>query len=222
MHIGNIKILFLLVLLFMTNACGQSEEEKLKLSYEHEDKALELRLKGDLQGAIKEQLKAIEINSNDAKPLVVLADMYLDNKNLDKAKKTLEKALSIDSEDAIAHHLYGITNDKLGELDLAIFHAKKAVEYDRKNTRYLSNLGAFYGEANNRKLQREAYEKALQIDPNYLTAVYNLGLLEAEEKNYDEAVKLLERVIKESVNDEEGVRRSKDKIKEIEKARQEK
>ncbi len=218
MRIGTLKLssLVLLCFLLFINACAQNAEEKLKLSYQHEDKALELRKKGDIQGAIKEQLKAIELNSNDSKPLTVLAGMYMDIKQWEMAETTLEKALKIDGTDSVAHHLYSNIAQRLNKNEIAVKQAEQAVKYDPKNLMYWTNLGVIYGSLENRKSEREAYQKALEIDSNYLPALYNLALLESEEGNTDKAITLLKQVIEKSSDDEERLQRAQDKLRELE------
>lgn len=52
--INRISKFFLMIVCLLSIACGQTAEEKLKESYKYEDKALELRKQGDLQGTVEQ------------------------------------------------------------------------------------------------------------------------------------------------------------------------
>ena len=64
-----------------------------------------------------------------------------------------------------------------------------------RSARLLTQLGATHVALNDNPAARMAFEEALQVDPNYEEALYNLGVLE-EEPNPQKAIDLLERAIR--------------------------
>src|SRR5580658_4679519 len=63
-----------------------------------------------------------------------------------------------------------------------------------RTARLLTQLGAAHVALNDNPGARAAFEEAIQVDPNYEEALYNLAVLE-EESNPPEAISLLERAI---------------------------
>lgn len=215
--VNKFLILFLLISCFFTVACGQTERARIEQSYKYEDKAFELRQKGDLQSAIEEQKKAIGLNSADPKPLVVLAGMYIEAADWQKAAAAAQKAILLDPDSAWAHHLYANALRRLNQKEKALEQAREAVRIEQDNLLFLTNLGTLHGSLEDKKAEKETYEKALKIDPNYSPALYNLALLEIEDNKVNNALILLKRFIENaSPEDKEGLKRATEKLKELE------
>lgn len=214
----------LIVVLGLTD-CTQSENAKLEQSRQFEKKALELRLKKDFRGALREQLKAVELNG-DAQGLTILAGIYQEINETEnvpeyfqKSKEVLKKAVKLDPNDAVAHSMLADVLSQTEDNQGAVEEQREAVRLDPNNARYYSNLGTYYGLLEDRKSEREQYEKALKIDINYPQAVYNLAILEKEEGNYDRAIELLKRSVNLYTGDEKSINRAMNKITEIENLR---
>ncbi len=78
----------------------------------------------------------------------------------------------------------------------ALKEIKTASEIQPSNPNYLINLGTKYEDVNDKKSAKEAFERALKIDPDYIPAMYRLGTLEAEEGNTQRAKEIFEKAIK--------------------------
>lgn len=63
------------------------------------------------------------------------------------------------------------------------------------------NLGIVYEKLKNFHKAKEAYEKALEIDPESIDAIYNLGLVYTELKEYQKAIMCFEMVIESDKED---------------------
>jgi tetratricopeptide (TPR) repeat protein len=187
-------ILVTALLIFFSSACSQTKEEKMKLAKDHSNKALELRYKGDVKGAIQEQLKAIELNQDETELSVNLIGFYLDDGNIEKAKETTEKVLNLIPNNAWINYFYGEVLEKKGDYDKALKYRSKAVELEPANPLFLSNLGSVQESIGNKVSAKESFKKALQINPNYIFALHRLGQLE-EEDNKKEAIRLFEKII---------------------------
>ncbi len=76
-----IFIVALIIIAFLiTNACGQSQEQKMKMFDAHEEKARNYRIKGNYQAALQEQLKAVELNPENTGSQIILANIYIEFK----------------------------------------------------------------------------------------------------------------------------------------------
>lgn len=211
--------LVLVVALFVMlgNACAQTKEEKMKQIKEHEEKARQFRYQGNLEGAVKEQQKAVDIDPNNVGSLVLLGSIYLEKKDWKKTVEILNKAAAIEPNDAVIHDMLGGALENLGNNQKSLEHTKKAVELEPENVRYLTNLGAAYSLIEDKTNERKSYEKALRIDPKYVDAIYGLALLEEEEGNIDKAIFLFNQVVQSKTEDEEIIRRTKEKLNKLEK-----
>ena len=63
------------------------------------------------------------------------------------------------------------------------------------------NLGIVYEKMKKFQKAKEAYEKAVEIEPDAMDAVYNLGLVYTELQEYDRAIECFEQVISSDVED---------------------
>ncbi len=214
---NKIKIVFLILMLisFSNFSCAQSEEAKSEQSRQHQRKSNELRLQKDLDGALIEQLKAVEITPNDLQTQQVLGSLYIQTaqeKNkpeyLPKAKEALEKAVKINPNDVITHSMLADVLAQTGDKQGAVKEQLETVKLAPNNVRYISNLGTYYGLIKDKKSEREQYERALRIDGNHSPTVYNLALLEKEEGNYNRAIELFKRTIKLDEEDEQSINRA--------------
>jgi Flp pilus assembly protein TadD len=222
---NKVKIVFFLLILvgFGSVSCAQSEEAKSEQSRQYQRKSNELRLQGNLEEAITEQLKAVEITPNDLQAQSVLGSLYIQTaqeKNkpeyLQKAKEPLEKAIKINPNDAVAHNMLADALDQTGDKQGALRELQESVRLDPKNARYLNSLGAVYGLLGDTKKEREFYEKAIVADDSYSAAFYNLALLEKAEGNFDIAIGFFNRSIKLADGNKESINRANEKIQEIE------
>lgn len=63
------------------------------------------------------------------------------------------------------------------------------------------NLGIVYEKMKKYSKAREAYEKAIELEPDSLDSVYNLGLVYTELKEYSKAIECFEKVIEDDSED---------------------
>jgi Tfp pilus assembly protein PilF len=198
--INKLFLLFLFCFCFFNAACGQTETNKIKLSNEYARKAFESRQKGNLESAVQEQSKAVELNPNDGKLLTVLASIYISlyeqNKlkdDLQKAEIILKKALELEPGDAVGHDMLAGVFDLLGKKKEALEESEKVVKLQPGNLQSLTNLGSAQNGVGDSQSARETFKKVLQKNPNYAYALYNYAELELEAGNRAKAIELFER-----------------------------
>jgi arylsulfatase A-like enzyme/Tfp pilus assembly protein PilF len=92
----------------------------------------------------------------------------------------------------LAHALFG-----LGDFDGATSWLEKALQYNPQNYRAWYELGSLRGRSVPGKTDRAAamiaYGKAVDIQPNFAAGWRELGILQAQQRNYQDAAKSLSR-----------------------------
>lgn len=132
---------------------------------------------GDLEGAIEQYEKAIGVGYLGPK-------MYLYTANIYQKKDDQEGYLNIVQEgrshypenaDLIVYELnYYLRNQKFAE---AKENLKLAIEKEPENKQLHFSLGVVHDNLGETEKAEAAYKRALELDPNYFDAVYNLGAL---------------------------------------------
>ncbi len=117
-------------------------------------------------------------------------------RNFEKASLLLKEALQND---------INIT-DSIFELGIAYAKANRFIEalnifyclqpYKKEDVRFPYNLGLIHSQLGNHKLALEAYDQALEIEPNDVETLINKGSTCIDIKNYSLALEVLERAIK--------------------------
>jgi Tfp pilus assembly protein PilF len=212
-------ILLTALLIFFSSACSQiKEENKMDRIQEYTEKAKQLRMKGDSKSALKEQLKAIEIDPNFDETWILLASIYSDLEDWKNAETSILRALELDKNDADAHHFYGFILEKLSKNNEALIERKEAVRLSPSNLMFRVNLGMNYDLLNDSKSARENVLKALELSPNYAYALYQMADFELSDKNITKAMEYFEKASKAKPiedNDEYFIERAKERLAEL-------
>ena len=188
--------LFLLCFCFFSIACGQSEREKQRLVTEYEKKAYDLRMQGKNEEGLKEQLKAVELNPNDTESLLILTGIYLDLENWLEAVETAKKAVELAPNNSKTHYQLAVALERIGGDKQGVLKSfREAVRLAPNDTNALINLGTAYEDINDKQSARRYYEKALEIDSNYIPAIYLLGELDAEDGKIEKAIELFKKAV---------------------------
>lgn len=219
--INKAGLLFLLLFCFFNIACGQMQADKIKQHNDYANKAAAFRNQGDLQSAVEEQKKALELFPDNPDTLAVLAGMYLtlnedkpSKENLENAKQLLEKATKINPNDAVSRKMYSATLELLGDKQGALREMESAVELQPENLDNLVNLAVIQKSVGDGKSAQENFEKALRKNPNYIYALYHYGEVEVENGNFEKAERLFKKAVDLERNED---RRDADLIEECRK-----
>lgn len=202
------SFLLLLFVAFVFTACSQSEQSKIEQSRRFEKQALELRLKKDFRGALREQSKAVELNE-DAQGLTILAGIYQEINEtenvpeyLQKSKEVLEKAVKLDPKDAVARDMFSAVLDQTGDERGALRERLEAAKLKPANLMYLTNVGVSQDSLGDTASAEATFQSVLQKNPDYIYALLHYGLLEVDKGNLDKARRLFIRAMEAPQNEE--------------------
>lgn len=191
-----------LIINLSTASCAQSQAAKFAESQQLQEKSNTLRLQGDLDGALTEQLKAVAITPDDEQLLIVLASVYSEisrehNKPeyLQKAKETLEKAVKLYPNNAVAHDSLAAALLQLKDKQYSLKERQEAIRLDPTNLRYLTNVGVTQENLGDNESARKTYNLVLLKNVFYIYALYRSGELDNDEGNYETAVETFERAL---------------------------
>jgi tetratricopeptide (TPR) repeat protein len=132
--------------------------------------------KGDFEAAIKSYERTLSISPEYPEAIKNLAIAYRDagrkageiDKDLDKAKRYLQRSIQLVDSDPDAYRLLGITHGMAGEHPDAIKYFTKVTEMLPDNASAYVNLGKalqYYGDEESSRI---AFQKALQLNPKAL------------------------------------------------------
>ena len=93
------------------------------------------------------------------------------------AKKTLEKAIALKSNQASYYNSLGNVLNHMGNVDQAIKHYQKAIKIQPKYPASYNNLGRIYITQGKYQSAETALAKAVRFNPNFADAHCNLGIL---------------------------------------------
>jgi tetratricopeptide (TPR) repeat protein len=217
---GNKGLIILTALLiFFGSACSQTIEKKdMNLVEEKIKKANEFRLKGELEKAVKEVQKAVELSPNDSELRVVLGSYYIDLYGCEKALPEFEKAVELNPNNADSYNPLGSCWEKLGDTKKNLEYKKEAVRLAPDNPFYRVNLGLAYDSLKDMKQARENVLKALELSPDYAYALYQMADFELSDKNITKAMEYFEKASKAKPiedNDEYFIKDAKERLAEL-------
>lgn len=132
--------------------------------------------KGEFDSAIKSYERALAIAPEYPEAIKNLAIAYRDGgrragekeKDLDKAKRYLQRSIQLVDTDPDAYRLLGITHGMAGEHPEAIKYFTKVTEMLPTNASAFVNLGKAYQYYGDTESSQLAFQKAIQIDPKAL------------------------------------------------------
>lgn len=128
----------------------------------------------------------------------------LDSKRFDEARASLERANSLNHDEADVLDSLGRAYDGIGDTANAVTSFKKALAINPEMFQSYNNLGALYFKNGNYELAGANFAEALRLKPAETTSQFNLGLCYSRQRRYSDATRELEQVVSTTPNDAEA------------------
>jgi Flp pilus assembly protein TadD len=157
--------------------------------------------KGQVDHAIAQYEKALEINPNYADAHNNLGFLLYQKGQVDEATAHYQKALEINPNYDAAHYNLGLALSQQGRGDDAMAQYQKALEINPNYTEAHNNLGNVLLQKGRVDEAMAHYQKALEINPNNAQAHANLGMVLIQKGRVDEAVVQFQEVVRLSPGD---------------------
>ena len=153
------------------------------------------------QGKLKEAIHLLELASNkesflNNKSKVFQLACYNERaKNFTKAVEQFKRVLSLEKNNTEALLHMGFIYKSCKEYVKSFKCFNRIIENEPRNPHAYYGLGKLYQSMNDKDEEAfENYNKCIEINPNYLKALIQLGILFLKHKNYNKSLEVLERV----------------------------
>jgi DNA-binding winged helix-turn-helix (wHTH) protein/Tfp pilus assembly protein PilF len=139
--------------------------------------------------------RALEIDQTmaEAHTAMSVVRAYRDS-DLPGAEKEIKKALALKEDSATAHQRYSIYLRDQGRLSEALIEIRRAHELDPLSLTICSNLAYIHYLRREYDQAANCAQKALETEPDYFQSLIALGPTLQQQRKYQEAIALLERV----------------------------
>ena len=132
--------------------------------------------------------QALEIDDTLAEAHASLASIREVEWDWRGAETAYKEALTLNPGYAAAHQWYSSLLAVTGRHEEAIAEARRAAELDPLSPIVLTHMGKIYYVARRYKEARRALEGIGEVSPDFFWALYFLGLVDAQERKYEESV----------------------------------
>lgn len=159
------------------------------LAVAHQFRGWDLENKGKIDEAIKDYREAIALGEEKETTINIdLGRALLKEKQIDEAVELLKRAISLDSKNDDAHHLFANAFTAQGKHEEALAERREAVRLKPDNATYRTALGRTLMALGKTDEAVSEFQTALKADPNDINPHYQLGLAFIRLKKYPEAV----------------------------------
>lgn len=148
--------------------------------------------------------KAINIDPENTQVLGVLGLIYDDLEMFAMSDSIYEKALAVDSLDALVNNNYAYALSERGiRLDEALAMAKIAINADPENSSFLDTIGWIYFKLGDYEKAKDYIEKAMITDSDNPTLLHHLGDVYSKLGDGEKALLYWKKAIELGEDDEE-------------------
>lgn len=153
--------------------------------------------------AISVYLKAVEMDKEDANIRYNISLLYEKLGQKDKADLFLGKALHLESGDIEGRLKLSESLVHEGKFKEAEKYLIEVLDKKPKSLRALLLMADIAEKQGDKNALKKIYRKILAIDPQNMTVIYNIGIIEYETGNYSESLPYLKKYSESSPKDKE-------------------
>jgi tetratricopeptide (TPR) repeat protein len=144
--------------------------------------------RGETEKAVRHYLAALQIDPNLVEVYNNLGIALMQEGQIKAAIRQFQKALRLKPDFETAENNLKRAVAIQQELETEIARLQALMKEDPKNFELHFQLGNLYFRKGDRQLAVQQYNKALQLNPKFLPALHNLGLVTAANKEYYKAL----------------------------------
>jgi tetratricopeptide (TPR) repeat protein len=173
------------------SACArliQSGKETPDLAIAYSNRGKAYYAKGELDQALADCNKAIELDPKLAAAYSTRGKAYYGKDEVDRALADYNKAIELDPKLAVAYNNRGLVYGDKGEVDRALADYNKAIELDPTLAVAYNNRGIVYKHKGEFDQALADYNKALELNPKNDAAYYNRGIVYHDKGELDRAL----------------------------------
>jgi tetratricopeptide (TPR) repeat protein len=144
--------------------------------------AIRASLERDYPRAEEKYQEILRQDENNIYVLAHLADAQFAEGHLDECEKNVNRALALDKDDPASLYLLGILRYRQEKLDEGLDALSRSAQLNTTNPSTQFYLGCVLADKGMRPAAETAFRKALQLEPDYSDAHFNLALVYATGK----------------------------------------
>jgi tetratricopeptide (TPR) repeat protein len=143
---------------------------------------------GNIDKAISEGLKAIELDSNNAKAHFAIGNLHLEKHDDALAIRSFQEAVALNPQMSEANFMLATIYESQGKIHAAITEAEKALKLNPIFPRFHLLLGNLYFSNKNYQAALQEYEEAVELNPLLDEAHFRVGEVHYAQEQYMEAI----------------------------------
>lgn len=174
----------------------QSLPSDTKKFYKFLVKADALRINNMFQESVKHYLKALMLERKNIQIYIGLAQSYMHLDNVDKAVETLEKARTIEPNNADISFEIGKCFMRMGLPCVAAVSLKETILLDKNNLEAQIQLGVAHELMDETEMALKIYQRIMEKHPSFLKAYQHKAALLVELQLYQQAAAVFGELLK--------------------------
>lgn len=140
--------------------------------------------------------RALELNNSDPEAHIILSMLHWQrNWDWSAAEESSLKAIKLDANSPLAHFNYAFLLNGNGRIDKALREMEIALKLDPTSDELATFAGEFYMTAGDYDKAQTYFEAGLRINPDDITALGGLAIVQREKEEWDSSIALSEREI---------------------------
>ena len=148
-----------------------------------------LTKKGEWTHAFQELSRSVQLDPNNSKAQLDLADLFLAGRRFKDARDHAAIVLGNETQNARAEVIVSNADAALGDSQKALSEAQQAVQMDPNRSLSYLNLAFMYERSSDIAAAEQNFVKALSLDPKSASATIALGSFYQRQKRWGDAEK---------------------------------
>ena len=165
-----------------------AQEDKIFLSNQKVEEALEFFDRGDYNGAINLCNEAINLNSDNANAYFGRGTAYAELNQYETAISDYNNAIQLNPNLYQAYYNRGNAYFDLNQYEHAISDYSNAIQLNPNDYQAYYNRGNAYYNQNQYERAIQDYSKAIELNPKHANAYFNRGVAYALQQQYERAL----------------------------------